>query len=219
MIGKAIFQGDITLLKEQLKVMPELANQAIAQGEKSAYRVHPIHRVCDAVFEKKITETTALEMVRLLVTQGADVNGKKSDTTSMDSPLITASSLYCDTIAIYLIEQGADPSPRGTHGGTALHWASWTGSAEVVARLLEGEVAIDDQGDEFQSTPILWAINGWLNTKKRNHRAYPEVVAQLLEAGADPNAVNGDGKRALELISSSDDPALFALLNDKSREQ
>lgn len=212
MIGKIIFQGDIAALTDQLAAKPELANRAIRQGENSPHQVHPIHLVCDAVFEKKIEEKTGLEMVRQLVAAGSDVNGRNTETTSLDSPLITAGSLYCDTIAVYLIDQGADPTPRGTHNGTALHWASWTGSVRVVERLLKEEVAINDQGDEFRSTPLLWAINGWLNPNPGNHRDQPKVIALLLEAGANPNLVDGSGRRALDILATEKQSDLVALL-------
>lgn len=212
MLRETILQGDTAKLKKQLTGSPELANQLITQRSGDPHRVSPIHWACDVVFEKKSEETTALKMVRMLVDAGADINGKIPDNTSNDTPLITASSLYCDTIAIYLLDQGADPKPRGTHQATALHWASWTGSAKVVERLLREEVDLDDQGDEFHSTPLLWAINGWLNPNSRNKRDQPKVMELLLAAGADPNLKNGDGQRAIDILQQRGESELINLV-------
>lgn len=212
MIRETILQGDTDLLEQQLTASPDLANQLIIQQTGKAYRVHPIHWICDVVFEKKIPEATALKMVRLLVAAGTDVNGNIPGSTSKDTPLITSVSLYCDTIATYLLDHGADTTPRGTHGGTALHWAAWVGSAIVVERLLREAVILDDQGDEFHSTPILWAVNGWLNPNPRNKRKQPEAVKLLLAAGADPNCKNEAGQRAIDILQEHGEKEMLAIL-------
>ncbi len=212
MLRNTILQGEIAQLKTQLAAAPELANQLISQQTGGSTRVHPIHWVCDVVFEKKMAESTALEMVKALVAAGTDINGNIPGSTSRDTPLITASSLYCDAIALYLLDQGADPKTRGTHRATVLHWASWTGSAAVVERLLQEDVDLDDQEDEFQSTPLLWAINGWLNPKPQNKRAQPKVMELLLAAGADPKLKDGDGQRAIDILQERGETELVQLL-------
>ncbi|PHN01767.1 ankyrin repeat domain-containing protein [Flavilitoribacter nigricans] len=212
MIGPILLRGDIPALNARLQADPTLADQAVAQGDHPTHRVHPIHLVCDGVFEKKISEKTALEMVRLLAEAGSDLNDQNSGSTTADTPLITAASLYCDDIALYLIDRGVDVSFRGTHRGTALHWAAWTGSAKVVKRLLAEEVAIDDQGDEFRSTPLLWAINGWLHANPANRREQPAVMELLLKAGANPNVIDGSGRKALGILDGKEQSGLVALL-------
>lgn len=211
-LEKIIREGDVDGLRVQLAARPELANIALPQGKDSPYRVHPIHLICDGVFEKHFREEQALEMTRVLIAAGSDVNGKQSTTTSVDTPLITAASLYCESIAVYLLDQGADPSPRGTHQGTALHWAGWTGSAKVVQRLLEEGVALDDQGDELHATPLLWAINGLLHQNPANHRQQPEAIALLLKAGADPNLKDSSGRQALDILLDNGKSELAALV-------
>jgi ankyrin repeat protein len=214
MLRKTILQGDIAKLKYQLASAPELTNQLIVQQAGKPYRVHPVHWICDVVFENKVTEEKGLEMVRILLDAGTSTEIIPG-ATSADTPLITASSLYCDSIAIYLIERGADLKPRGTHQATALHWASWTGAERVVERLLREEVAIDDQKDEFRSTPLLWAINGWLNPSPRNKRGQPKVIELLLAAGADPHRKDGDGRRALDILQDRQEAELIALLKEQ----
>lgn len=213
MIKETLIQGNLNDLATQLRDQPELANQTISIGPSGKYRVHPLHFVCDAVFEGDLLETVALELTKVLLEQGATINGQSTGTTTKDSPLIAASSLYCEKIAIYLIGQGADLMHRGTHKGTCLHWAAWTGSDQIVERLLQESISLDDQEDEFQSTPLLWAVNGWLHPKERNHRNQPKVMTLLLETGADLSLVDGNGQSALEILSRENQFELVELLS------
>ena len=169
MLARMIAAGDVGPMSAVLYQRKELANELIAFGPKGEHRVPPLHFVCDCVFEGVLKEWMALDVVKLLVEQGADLNGNDKATTK-DTPLIAACSLYCESIALYLIDQGAETARRGTHGGTCLHWAAWTGSDKIVKRLIEKKMPLNDQGDDFKSTPLLWAINGWHHDNPRNHR-------------------------------------------------
>jgi len=84
-----------------------------------------------------------LEMVRVLLKHGADVNSRNCyDTT----PLVTASyRTHPQTLNVvrFLLENGADPNARCSDGTTPLHAASRCGSHDVARLLLEYGVDVE----------------------------------------------------------------------------
>ena len=118
---EAIEQGDIGALLVIIEKTPQAVHQDILFGPNNEHRVHPINFICDCVFENKISESAGLEMVHTLIRHGSSKDG--TIRVGRDTPLIAASSLYCDKIALFLIDIGADLHHKGTYGGTCLHWA------------------------------------------------------------------------------------------------
>lgn len=192
-------------LGSQLKSDPSLANALITFGSENQHQVHPLHYVCDCVFEGKIMEAEALEIAQLFIEYGADIDGEKI--VAKDSPLIAASSLYCDEIALYLIDLGADIQHKGTHQGTCLHWACWTGADRVVEKLMKLEIDLEDQQNDFQASPLQWAIHGFLKGGEKNQRQQKTVIASLLQAGASTAFLNPE-----EVKQSEDYQAIRDLL-------
>ena len=198
MLKPIIEAADIQKMAAYLEENPRIVRQFISFGPSNRHKVLPIHYVCDCVFEQKIDEPSALQMVRLLVQAGADINGPAEP--GKDSSLIAASSLHCDDIALYLIRLKADVSHRGTHGGTCLHWAAWTGADKVVRELLSRPVNLEDAENEFVCTPLLWAINGWLRAREKSARNQEEAIRLLIQAGADRNAKDKEGNSAASIF-------------------
>jgi len=188
--------ADLSLLKQTLVDSPELANQPIKLGSGE---VHPINFICDCYFENKISKESAFSLTKTIIEYGGNIDG--STDSQKDTPLIAACSLYCDDIAIMLIDKGADLSIKGTHGGTCLHWACWTGAIKVVNRLLQEDLDLEDNNNEFDCTPLLWTIDGLINGQGRNIRQQSAVIIALLEAGANPKAtVSPNGKTPLAIL-------------------
>lgn len=74
------------------------------------------------------------------------------------------------------------------HHATPLHWAAWQGNAPLVRLLLARRPDLERADNDFQGTPLRWAIHGSENGWHREQGDYPTTVALLLDAGAKPPA-------------------------------
>jgi len=202
-----IDQEDPHALAQLLSEQPLLSNTPIAFGPANQQRCLPLHYVCDAVFEGSISATAGLELAECLIKYGALVNGDPE--VQLDTPLISAASLYCEDIGLALLGHGAVVHPRGTHGGTAVHWAAWTGSAKLLDAMLQLDPPLEDQSNKFKATPLEWAIDGATTGKSRNHRQQDLCIRLLRRAGAQVYDWP-------ERISHSSYPALHAALRGNS---
>lgn len=209
-ITELLFSADLPLLEKALCENPSLSNQQISLPGNSA-TAHPLHRICDGVFFNTYSEETALEMARLFITYGADVNAEM--TAGKDSPLTAACSLRCDQLALLYIERGADIHHPGCHGGTPLHWASWCGRDAVVRKLIAMNAQVNLLCSDFRSTPLFWAFHGYKSGGKENRYNQVECARLLLEHGADPEIPNHEGFRPIDLLGD-EDRQLATLLND-----
>lgn len=193
------YTGDIVQLEAALKNDPWLANKPLALPDNTATAV-PLHRVCDGVSMKQYPETIGIEIAKLLLQYGADVNPVVEN--NSDSPLTAAASLICDQIALLYIQHGANIHHRGCHGGSALHWAAWCGRDVVVKQLLTMNPDINMRCISFTATPLFWAMHGRLNSgMKYNH---VECARLLLAHDADRSIPNIDGNIPEELIYEHD---------------
>ena len=206
-IRDLVFSANIEALDTVLTTDSSLANKPISLPDNPA-TAHPLHRICDAVFNGQITESTGLEMAKCFVKHGSDVN--TIGEIGSDSPLTAACSLGCDDLAVYYIDIGARIDHQGCHGGTALHWACWCGRDVVVKKLLTMDVNINQRCIDFKSTPLFWACHGFRFAGNNDlHHHQRECARLLLEHGADPLIPNFEGYLPKQLIA---DDADFSLL-------
>src|SRR5205085_7091612 len=118
-IKSLIDSKDYEGLRVVLSDNPRLANEGIPYDEVNTTTAPPLHRICDGVFSKKFTDDEAVEMARIFLKYGANINGSVL-IEKQDTPLVAAASLNADQVALLYIENGADIHHAGCHGGTAL---------------------------------------------------------------------------------------------------
>lgn len=128
----------------------------------------------DDLFEK--CKQGDLESVKLLISQGADVNAE--DRSWGDTPLIVAIQKSHEAIVKFLIEQGANVNfKKKKNGETPLIIACEKGSPDIVNLLITSGVDVNVEGGLWGDTPLIIAI-------QKGH----ETVAKLLvEHGANIN--------------------------------
>lgn len=210
-IKELIEKKDYAGLKQALSNHPNLANEGIPYDAVNTTKAHPLHRICDGVFTNKFTDEEGVKIAKLFLDHGADINGGEL-IEKRDTPLVAAASLHADQVAFLYIEKGSIIDHPGCHGGTALHWAAWCGRDKVVSRLIEAGAEIDKRCIDFKSTPLFWAIHGSRERDKKDTRHYVECVKLLIQAGADKNIPNREGKTVFDLLSD-EDSALREQLN------
>jgi len=168
-VREAIDRGDSAALEGLLSVDPRLADEPI-DGK------HPIHYLCDKVFEGAVA--SGGEMARVLIAAGADLDYASGD------PLNAAVSLGALDVAFLLIDAGADVTLRGPFAGeTALHWAALIGADALVARLIEAGAPLDVEDTRWHATPLGWAEHGLREEKlPANQHRHHETIALLRAA-------------------------------------
>lgn len=177
---------DIESLRKALAENRAPANEGVALPDNAA-KGHPLHRICDAVFSGKISDEQAIEIARILLEYGADINGFMSRGDN-NTPLIAAASLHAEKLGIFYIEHGANIfyAPK-SDGGTALHWAAYCGRDKLVKRLIEAGAKINQLDTAYHSTPLGWAEHALANSEEAdaNLLNQQECIRLLLKAGAD----------------------------------
>lgn len=92
-----------------------------------------------------------------------------------------------DTEALrLLLAAGLPVTSKGQHRATPLHWAAWHGNVEVIRLILARNPVLDDKENDFQATPLGWAMHGSENGWHRETGNYAGTVEALLAAGVKP---------------------------------
>lgn len=103
-------------------------------------------------------------------------------------PLVQAATEGNSTRVRQLLQQGAHPDSRDSHGETALTWAAHLGHTDVVKDLLAAGANREATGSMLKDTPLLLAARG-------GHRG----IVALLAAFAKLNVHDSRGASALML--------------------
>jgi ankyrin repeat protein len=202
-IKNLIEAKDHERIRKALSNNPNLANDGIPCDEKNPEKAHPLHRICDAVFSKRITDDEAIEIAKIFLANGAMINGDKV-VPGKDSPLIAAASLHAEQLCIFYIDKGANVHHIGTNGATALHWAAYCGRDKLVKRLLHENVKLDLRDSSFNATPLSWAVHSLMTSDNMNRYKQVECIKLLLKAGSDKKALGEDMTKYLHKLAADD---------------
>jgi hypothetical protein len=115
----------------------------------------------------------------------------------------------------FLLRNGVDASTKlRHHGHTGLHWAAYGGQAATVRVLLAHKAPINPIDDQYQGTPLGWALYGWGGGGPRSadRRGYYDVVRQLVDAGGTARAAWLEYSPGVKKIQ--DDPEMRAAVRD-----
>lgn len=174
---------DAHALSHLLTRQPHLTNAPVVEGDHAP---HPIHAVCDRVFDGRLDSAKGLGFANALISAGADLDAVHPG--NGDTLLISAISLSCPAIAHRLLDKGANPDPRGVFGATALHWAAIMGMPDLVKRLIDHGVYIFLRDTQYQGTPLGWAVQGRIDPPPGALDGHVESAALLVAAGLQPEA-------------------------------
>ena len=147
-------------------------------------------------------------MVERLVAKGADTGNRDNPFSS--TPLSWAHHNRQDAVYHWL----------RMHCAIDLHDAVCFDLREhIEARLREDPASVNQQLDQWeipQSTPLHWAAWTYVEDVDGRHSLDParrqELVAILLDNGANPNIIAGNGMTPLDIAYASDAPGIVALL-------
>ncbi len=141
-------------------------------------------------------------------------------------------------VALWLLSKGADLAFRGYIGGTGLHWAEYSGNAELCQSLRDAGASDELEDAEFLAVPfafgllvpsawgLLPRVTRWLDAHPAdvnirggygtalNAAAWNGqlgVAMLLLERGADANATNAAGLTPLQVAYHREFPELAKL--------
>ncbi|XP_036683690.1 fibronectin type 3 and ankyrin repeat domains protein 1 isoform X2 [Balaenoptera musculus] len=128
-------------------------------------------------------------LVKILVSNGTDVNLQNGS--GKDSLMLACYAGHLDVVK-YLRRHGASWDTRDLGGCTALHWAADGGHCNVIEWMIKDGCEVDttDAGSGWTPLMRVSAVSG--NQK---------VASLLIDAGADVNMKDKDGKTPLMLPS------------------
>ncbi len=150
------------------------------------------------------TRARAVDAVRALVDAEAEVDAQDAD---RFNPFLYAGAEGLLEILGLVNEAGADPSITNRYGGVALIPASERGHVEVVRYLLSQTDVDVDHVNGLGWTALLEAI--LLSDGGPRHQ---EIVALLIDNGADVDLADGDGVRPLAHAQARGQSEIVALL-------
>ncbi|CAI9178267.1 unnamed protein product [Rangifer tarandus platyrhynchus] len=142
-------------------------------------------------------------LVKILVSHGTDVNLQNGS--GKDSLMLACYAGHLDVVK-YLRRHGASWDTRDLGGCTALHWAADGGHCNVIEWMIgDGcEVDVVDAGSRWTPLMRVSAVSG-----------NQEVASLLIDAGADVNVKDKDGKTPLMVAVLNNHEELVQLLLDR----
>ncbi len=145
-----------------------------------------------------------------LLAAGADINAANSDGVT---PVFSAVMLGKVELAERLLALGANPNAAKKGGEAPLHRASMMGYA-ALARALIGVGANVDAAGEWGRTPLLGIAHEFGRFMAKVPGGQVACARLLIEAGADLNLRDAEGRTALRVAAESGHVELVVILRD-----
>lgn len=140
-------------------------------------------------------------MLRYLIELGADIHA--TNNTRLNVLIMAAQSNRVSTFIFF--KDKIDINLSDEKNSTALHWAAYNGSEEVVTYLLTyKDIKINMRDDEGQTPIFVATVYG--NTR---------IVRRLLMKGANRHMKNNEGKKPINIARENDFPNIIKMLNDE----
>jgi ankyrin repeat protein len=139
-----------------------------------------------------------LEVAKLFLTHGADVNIKSNN---LQTPLIVATTAGDVDIIRLLLDHHANITAKDEYGWQAIHYAVYQSQGEIIELLLEKGAEVGVLGASGR-TPLLCAAV----------RGHEDVVRLLLDRGANPRVTDDDNKTPLDLAAKRRNKHIVAIL-------
>ncbi len=109
--------------------------------------------------------------------------------------LVQAAGMNVTAQVQIMAKCGFDLGGFSENGLTALHAAAWHGRPDMARLLLGFHAPVNARDKTYGSSPLAWAAHGSKNCRNDDD-AYCEIVAALLDAGADnESAISRSGVR------------------------
>ena len=145
-----------------------------------------------------------LEMVRLLVENGVDINAVKSQNSVIWTPLRIAVRYGHRDIVRFLIEKGAEVNFRYPGGRNFLHQAAFSGDAEMANILIEGGVEVNVVDDDGLTSLYIGV-----------HKGHLELVRTLVDTGKIDTGIENNSPAVLvEMAGHSQDKEMIGFLEE-----
>ncbi|HRX15046.1 MAG TPA: ankyrin repeat domain-containing protein [Spirochaetota bacterium] len=182
--------------KGYLDIVNYLNEKSVNVKTEDSGKAHPLHH---AAYMGHI------DIVRQLVESGSDVN---SMTEKGFTPVERASYRGHIDVVKYLVAKGADESIATVSGDTPLHMAAFAGHVEIVKFFATR--------DKFDVNVV--ETRGYTALHYAAFKNRQDVVAVLLENGADATIASADGITALQLAERTKNAALISMIKSKIAE-
>jgi ankyrin repeat protein len=187
-----IFQNNLQMIKEILKIHGNKINRAVAfqssalmmasfAGKKEIVKLlldakANVHSSKDGGWNALMgaSDEGYLEIVKMLVNKGADVNAK----TAYYKRTVLMRSIYHNQTKVveYLIDKGADVNAVDRFGITPMHFAAQQGNKDIIKLLLKKQANINAK-DKYGRTPLRMAKNA----KKKDIILYMKIKNARLQ--------------------------------------
>lgn len=184
----AVREQDLGQVRRLLELEPSLAHELIVftRGNGTTYRQSPL-----------VVSRQSLEVSRVLVESGADVNSRDRDggTTPLMGPALE--------VGVFLVEQGADVDAFGYEELTPLAYATYVQNHGLVEYLLAQGAKVDRAHPAEGITPLHYAAR----------KCDASMIRVLVDGGADITVGDARGKTPLDwAIEAGRDEQVCALL-------